>query len=111
MNCIDAIEGTVKSILMRMCDGCVTHGKDQSDYIRDVQTVLDGTDDFFVDNPEVIENPDLAGQVLYNFARQLWVEQATQDVSLEDVAEQSQEDIEYLEYTFDHLYTHGNYPL
>jgi hypothetical protein len=111
MNCIDAIEGTVKSILTRICTTSDADAMDMSDYIRRVQTVLEATRSYVADNPEITPDPEVLTGVLYDHAKEKWIDIARKSPEATDSNEPEEETIEYLSYCFDYLFTHGTYPL
>ena len=108
MNCIDAIEGTVKSILTRICIASGENATDMSDYIQSIKSVLEATRTYVISNPEITPDPEVLISVLYNHARDTWIATFGND----GAATESQPDHhEYLAYCFDHIFTHGAYPL
>ena len=112
MKCIDAIEGTVKCILKKMHADHLNNNSDDSEYIQTVKTVIDATDQYIVNNPECVENPDLLKQVLYAYSRNLWLigEKSIDSVKpLEDEAIGLEND-EYQTYYYDYIYDRGIYP-
>ena len=111
MNCIDAIEGTVKSILTRICIASNEDAMDMSEYIRRVQTLLEATRSYVVSNPEITPDPDVLTGVLYGHARDNWIEVARRSPEASESNEPEQEAREYLSYCFDYLFSHGTYPL
>jgi len=111
MKCIDAIEGTVKCILNQWQQLCVEQQLEDSDYVRNVKSVIDGTDRFLTENPEVVENPQLLIEVLYAYSRQLWLssQQDPDDAAIRNTPPDD-ETQEYRIYFYDYLYHRGIYP-
>jgi hypothetical protein len=112
MKCIDAIEGTVKNILQRIHAVCIEDNLDDTEYVRNIKAVIDGTDLFTRANPEIVEDPQLLNQVLYAYSRDLWLthQQAPpQELAPKPLAPTS-ENQEYQTYYFDYLYHRGIYP-
>ncbi len=112
MKCIDAVEGTVKCILRQLH---AAHGKacaDDSDYIHQVKTVIDATDQYVQQNPEFIQDPSILKQVLYIYSRNLWLmEQQSGDGLPEAHFDGStSETDDYQTYYYDYLYDRGVYP-
>ena len=109
MKCIDAVEGTAKTLLEKFMDVAAEYRLDASDYIRNVQSVIDGVVGFVEDNPEVSESPELIRDELYSHAKALWLARLTQttDTGPESLGDA---DIEYHAYCYDYVYDHGNYP-
>jgi hypothetical protein len=109
MNCIDAVEGTAKSMLSRFLDLAIDYRMDASEYIRNVKTVIDGAAQFIKDNPEVSDSPDILRDVLYAYAKSQWLSRMEKTLEA-DPATATGPDVEYQEYCYDHLYDRGNYP-
>lgn len=111
MKCIDAIEGTVKSILHQWHGLCVEHRLEDSEYVRNVKSVIDGTSHFLDENPEVVENKQLLIDVLYAYSRDLWLSchQSPDDATI-NTAPPNAETEEYRTYFYDYLYHRGIYP-
>jgi hypothetical protein len=114
MKCIDAIEGTVKSIIKELY---ATHmqsssGADDSEYICNVKTAINATDQYVRLHPEFIEDPQILKQVLYEYSRDLWLlgkEPATAPSETAPVLADS-ENGEYQTYYYDYIYNRGVYP-
>lgn len=69
MNCIDAVEGTAKTVLTRFVELSAEYRMDVSEYIRNVKTVIEGAALFLKTNPEVSDTPDILRDVLYDHAK------------------------------------------
>lgn len=112
MKCIDAVEGTVKNILKQIRTVCSQDRLDDTEYIRMVKAIIDATDQFVGDNPELVDDPQLLKRVLYDHSRNLWmVNQERPDAPSEDKSEvEASEDKEYQTYYYDYLYHRGLYP-
>ena len=113
MNCIDAIEGTVKSILNHLYRMLQEGNIDDTEYMRDVKAVIDGTDLFILENQEIACKPDTLEKVLYGYARDLWLRHRAEQSSDQgpDVPPDKEETThEYQGYCYDHFYHHGVYP-
>ena len=67
MKCIDAIEGTAKKIISQMHAVFIDDCLDDSEFIRNIKAVIEATDQFLQDNPELIEDRQLLKQVLYSY--------------------------------------------
>ena len=112
MKCIDAIEGSVKNILQRIAAMSIEDNLDDTEYVRMIKAIIEGTEQFIQDNPEVVDNPQLVSQVLYQYSRDLWLAQQ-QTAAPEAGAKQTElttENGEYQTYYFDYLYHRGMYP-
>ncbi len=112
MKCIDTIEGTVKCILNRLHSVWVEDRLDDSEYIRNVKAVIDATDQYIHNNPEVIEDPQMLKHVLYVYSRNLWLigHQAVGAKPAGKIKRVCAENGEYQTYYFDYLYNQGSYP-
>lgn len=112
MKCIDAIEGTAKKIISQMHAVFIDDCLDDSEFIRNIKAVIEATDQFLQDNPELIEDRQLLKQVLYSYSRDLWlmgqrgIERQPSEIK-EDLTAESEE---YQTYYYDYLYNHGLYP-
>lgn len=111
MNCIDAVEGTVKSIINGLFQLFVESGFDDTEYIRSIKRVMDSTDTFLQNNKEIAGNPKTLKNVLYEYAKDLWLKYMANKTKSGDDKEQVSEKMEYYEYYFDYIYCHGTYPL
>jgi hypothetical protein len=109
MNCIDAVEGTAKALLGKLLDIAIEYRLDASEYIRNVKAVLESVVLFIEDNPEVSETPELIRDVLYDYAKTLWLARLENTVDPDPKAV-ANPDIEYQAYCYDYVYDHGNYP-
>ena len=109
MNCIDAVEGSAKTLLGTFLDIATEYRLDASEYIRNVKAVIDGVVFYITDNPEVSETPELIREELYNYAKMLWLERLEKTVDPDSKAG-SNPDIEYQAYCYDYVFDHGNYP-
>jgi glycine cleavage system H lipoate-binding protein len=109
MNCIDAVEGTAKATLDRFLESAIEFRLDVSEYIQDVKSVIAGVQRFVENNPEVSERPELIRDVLYNYAKELWL--AHLEASTDPGSEPAPIlDREYQEYCYDYVFDHGSYP-
>lgn len=114
MNCIDAVEGSGKTIISRLYAESVAQRLEDTEYIRNVKVVLEAMVAFLAENPEITDSPDLLHAVLLAHARKLWVEgvlSATGEISPEEAKYRLSGDSEYLTYCFDYIYEKGLYPL
>lgn len=111
MKCIDAIEGTVKCIITELHRVFVEDGLDDTEYIRNVKTVIEGTDAFIQQNREILCDPQMLKDVLYSFSKDLWLTSLKKNLGKESVSEDNTENNEYYDYYFDYIYNHGVYPL
>ena len=114
MKCIDAIEGTAKSIIKELHATYIQGGAsaDDSEYIENVKTVILATDQYVRTHPEFIEDPQILKQVLYEYSRNLWLmgkEPATVPSETAAGITDSEND-EYQTYYYDYIYNRGFYP-
>ena len=112
MNVIDAVEGTVKSILNQWHNLCVENQLEDSEYVRNVKSVIEGARQFLTENPELVDDPKLLTEVLYAFSRDLWLScQAGPDAQTgEKNPPPDEETLAYRTYFYDFLYNRGVYP-
>ena len=112
MKCIDVIEGAVKSILTQVRTVSIEDRLDDTEYVRMAKAVIDATDRFVGENPELVDDPQLLKRVLYDFSRNLWLmDQQEADESSPSKSDKSaSESTEYQTYYYDYLYHRGLYP-
>ena len=112
MKCIDVIEGAVKSILTQVHTAIIEDRLDDTDYVRMTRSIIDGTDQFVSKNPELVDDPQLLKQVLYDFARNLWLmnQKSEGEAAGGQSVPDSPENDEYQTYYYDYLYHRGLYP-
>ena len=108
MNNLDAIEGSVKSILETLHGVWIDTHLDNSEYIRNTKAIIEATNRFVQENPEITNDPDILVTVLYQYAKELWLKHTL--ASAKSVTDESDEDRRYSEYFFDYIYKHGVYP-
>ena len=114
MNCIDAIEGIIKCIVDRTLEDLAADMLDDTEYIRMTKTAIIAVLAFLDDNKEVSDNPDVIRQVLYDYAKEKWINQCA-DIHEKNKptttdGEDSMVDREYLDYYYDYIYDRGVYP-
>ena len=114
MKCIDAIEGTVKTIIKELYAVHVQNSasSDDSEYIYSVKTVIHATDQYVHMHPEFIEDPQILKQVLYEYSRDVWLlgkEPTTVPAETVTGLSKSEND-EYQTYYYDYIYNRGVYP-
>ncbi|MBT8340971.1 MAG: hypothetical protein KJP07_13230 [Desulfatitalea sp.] len=112
MKCVDAIEGTVKYILKCIHTLNMEDHLDDTDYARNAKAIIDGADRFIRDNPELIDDPQILKDVLFEYSRSLWLAgliagDAAQPTDNKEIGEEQQE---YQTYYYDYIYHRGVYP-
>ena len=108
MNNLDAIEGSVKSILEKLHGVWIDTHLDDSEYIRNTKAVIEAADRFIQENREITSDPEILIDVLYQYAKELWL---THKMTVEKpVGDGNGENGDYSEYCFDYIYKHGVYP-
>src|SRR5210317_1506172 len=73
MNNLDAIEGSVKSILEKLHGVWIDAHLEDSEYIRNTKGVIDAAERFVRENQEITREPEILIKVLYRYAKQLWL--------------------------------------
>ena len=106
MNCIDAIEGVTKEIITDIHQAYVQNQLDDTEYVRSVRNVIEGTSLFVMGNREVTTDPELLKQVLFEFSISLWLTGC--EAPHENPGFTGNDG--YKEYYFNHIYRHGTYP-
>lgn len=109
MNCIDAVEGTTKLLLINFLEIATEYRMDASEYIRNVKAVIDSVLLFIQENPEISDTPNLIKDELYDFAKLQWLTHLEDSIDPYHKKEGTS-DQEYQAYCYDYLYNHGNYP-
>jgi hypothetical protein len=112
MKCIDAIEGAVKTILSHIHAVSIEDNLDDTEYVRNVRSIIEATHQFIVNNPEIVDNPQLLKDVLYGYSRTLWLTNQQPRPQEEPAKPQDidTEREEYQTYYYDYLYHRGIYP-
>lgn len=112
MNCIDAVEGTAKTIIDGLFRLFIENNLDDTEYIRNIKAVMDSTDVFLQNNREIADNPNTLKKVLFEHAKDLWLNNLLNKIGTNSVnSEQFSDNIDYNGYYFDYIYNHGTYPL
>ena len=113
MNCIDAIEGTVKCIIGRIHQQFVEDRLDDTEYIRNVKVVLNAADQFIRQNMEITSEPELLYKVIYNYSKDLWLHSLDEILKLENQmieAGDMAESKAYYHYYYDYIFNNDTYP-
>lgn len=106
MNCIDGIEGIAKKVIEEFYRTSRAQRYDDTECIRNIRAVIEATEHFVQENPEVMSDPSLLSKELYRYAKNLWLaaHHQTEDQTKEP-------DEEYYGYYFDRIYNQEVYPL
>ena len=107
MNCIDAIEGTVKDIIDQFYNDYLENYPDDTEFIRHIKSVIDATEKFVKKNRELISEPEMLSRILYDYAKKRWMENFERYPEAQD---NESDDVGYHDYYFDYIFTHGGYP-
>jgi hypothetical protein len=84
---------------------------DDTEYVRNVKAVIDGTDEFLNENKEIIDDSSILTQDLYQYSKELWLFNLKKSVEKEESEKKwGPADDEYYEYFYDFIYTHNMYP-
>jgi len=114
MNCIDAIEGSFKCLINRFHQAYLDESRDDTLYIRNVRSVIEGLDDFIQRNKELqLIDPKILRSVIYAYARDKWLKSVRDLTGRENppaAKPDNSESDEYYRYYFDYIYHHGMYP-
>ena len=113
MNCIDAIEGTLKSIIRHLYSLYADNRLEDTEYAREVKTVIEATCHFLKENKEIIESHQILESILYQYAKTLWLEHILSGRQVDappSACVKSDEDEDYFDYFFDHIYKNETYP-
>ncbi len=107
MNCIDAIEGTAKGIIDRFYDIYLEDHQDDTEFIRDIKSVIEATEQFVKKNQELISDPGMLKKILYDYAKKKWMENLERPPESQDT---DADGFGYYDYYFDYIFDHGAYP-
>ena len=114
MNCIDTIEGIIKRIIDRTLEDLFSDRLDDTEYIRNIKTVIVATEAFMQENKGIFNSPEIVKRILYDYAKDEWmnhrVKRRYKNKTIKDDAD-SFFDLEYLYYCYDYIYVRGVYPL
>lgn len=107
MNCIDAIEGAAKKVILDFHARHRLGEMDDTEFARNTRIVIDGTGVFVKNNCEITLNPELLKTVLFEYARELWKNSLKAKAAHRKT---SSGDKGYDDYYFDYIFRHGIYP-
>lgn len=113
MNCIDAIEGTLKSVIRHLFRLYRDNQVEDTDYAREVKTVIEATCQFLKENKEIIENHQILESILYQYAKQLWLKHILSSRRTDNTPsarQQREDEKDYFDYFFDYIYNNETYP-
>jgi hypothetical protein len=115
MNCIDAIEGSFKCLINRFHQAYLDESLDDTIYVRNVRSVIEGLEDFIQHNKEIqLIDPKILRNVIYGYAMDKWLKSVRDLAGLENLPASkpvSSETDEYYRYYFNYIYHNGMYPL
>jgi len=103
---IDAVEGTVKSIIDRFFAVYIEDRLDDTEFIKNVKSIIEATEIFVKQNGELLSEPAVLTGTLYEYAKSKWMTNFIKDRPLEG---ESSED-GYYDYYFDYIFKSGVYP-
>ncbi|MCX5882697.1 MAG: hypothetical protein NTU74_13125 [Deltaproteobacteria bacterium] len=114
MNCIDAIEGSFKCLINRFHQVYLDESLDDTIYVRNIRSLIEGLDDFIQHNKELqLIDPKILKSVIYGYAKDKWLKSIRDLISKEHppagISIGTESD-EYYLYYFDYIYHHGMYP-
>jgi len=114
MNCIDAIEGSFKCLINRFHQAYLDESRDDTIYVRNIRSVVEGLEDFIQHNKELqLIDPKILRNVIYGYARDKWIKSIRDLINKEHASSGktiAAESDEYYLYYFDYIYHHGMYP-
>jgi hypothetical protein len=114
MNCIDAIEGSFKCLIHRFHQAYLDESLDDTVYIRNIRSVLEGLDDFIRRNRELqLVDEKILRNILYGYAREIWLKSIQESTSRDSHSSGKSAGVdpnEYHLYYFDYIYQNGMYP-
>jgi hypothetical protein len=108
----DTIEGLTKAVIQKMFDDFIQNTLDDSEYIRNIKSVIQATDSFLKSHKGLVNVPESFGLELYRFAQSLWLQHHSHTCPPpKDEVQNEMEEDSYYEYYFDYLYQYGKYPM
>ena len=113
MNCIDAIEGTLKQIIDHMFENFISDQMDDTEYIRNIKVVIEAVNSFIIENREIASHPEVIKKILYEYARDKWIDhQHDSQLKCRATGQDtgSPIDFDYFCYYYDHIYDRGVQP-
>ena len=117
MNCIDAIEGTVKCIINHLYELYIEERLDDSEYIRSVKAIIDATNEYLSNQEEIVFDSGSLKTGLYAYSKELWLKrQNTEENGPQNAGGPGghivviQPNDGYQDYYYDYIYCHGLYP-
>ena len=113
MQCIDAVEGVLKSTISGMAQRYADGEVDDLEFARIVRTVVDCAVKFLGENKEIGTQPQLLEKVLFDWGKSLWRRIYAQKAASDPLKPKEMaliQDEGYEDYLFDHLYRLGRYP-
>ena len=114
MNCIDAIEGIIKRIIDRTLEDLFSDRLDDTEYIRNIKTVIVAAEAFMQENKEIFNSPQIVKRILYDYAKDKWINHRVRprykNKTIKNEA-YNLFDLEYLYYYYDYIYDRGYNPL
>lgn len=113
MNCIDAVEGTVKKIVDHTYEDLVSDRMDDTEYIRNIKVVIEAVDTFINENREIANHPEVIKKILYDYAKEKWMTHRTQLRNKNKNIIQEEDgpmDFDYFYYYYDYIYDRGVQP-
>lgn len=114
MNCIDAIEGIIKRIIDHTLEDLISDRLDDTEYIRNIKTVIVAAEAFIQENKEGFHSPEVVKRVLYSYAKDKWMNHRILPQSKNKTTTNEVDNLldrEYLYYYYDYIYDRGVSPL
>ena len=111
MNCIDAIEGSFKTLIHKIHEAYQEEIPDDTAYIRNIRAIMDAVDDFLRTHPELMMNdPRILKRILYDYSKDIWMKTILHQNPVEPTLAGASDWEEYHRYYFDYIYHNGTYP-
>jgi hypothetical protein len=114
MNCIDAIEGTVKCIIDRLHEMYIEERRDDSEYIRCVKKIINATESYVNTQKQIPVESKMLKDGLYAYSKELWLKRQATEQDIPDTVSGEMVVIQpndgYQDYYYDYIYSHGLYP-
>ena len=114
MNCIDAIEGTVKCIIDQLHEMYIEERLDDSEYIRCIKKIINATESYVNTQKQITVESNLLKNGLYVYSKELWLKRHAAEQNEPDAMDDNlavvQPNDGYQDYYYDYIYSHGLYP-